>query len=452
MTSRERKAALTARTRKIIELIPGQQWVVEGRRKPDGSHSEPRVITRDEETGALKCPCPGFEKSGECSHEGAVEYMLSGGDVTYYPELSPDKRPIYPQDNPRRKASRRCQEKAAQWLIRDAAQHLFPSYKATRRGRPPTDTADVILCAAKRVQDHKSGDLAQGSVVEDWEHKNLRKNTTNSTQAPSAEALTNNLTKTHIFKAMFKLIELFARLTACNIEAIAVDGCEYNIPARDPSTPVPAHLTKEEARRFQIKTAKLHIAVGVKSGMIMAARVTPGKKHESKKAIALANDVLRIKAIPTLLGDKGYWAEYIIAWLQERGIEVVIPPRTNTKTTVGTILGDYAQWWSKTPPKERGYGRRQRAECANSSDKQLNYENLRSKKPISQAVELLCHVIMQQARTAVWLYLDEQIDDIPFMSARCREHLDNVKKHLVGRVRPDLTPRHRDGLEVDEAA
>ncbi len=452
MTSRERKAAMTARTSKIIELISNRQWVMEGRRRADGTLSEPRLLARDDITDAIKCACPAFEKTDDCRHVGAIEYMLEGGDVTYYPDLTPDKRPIYPQDNPRRKAARRCQEKIAPLLVRDLAQKLFPRVETRRRGRPPTGRADVIVCAAKRIQHCKSGDLAHAYVQDDWENKLLQKNTENSNHPPSVEALTNNMTKPGILKAIFMMIAAFAKLVAGIPEAAAVDGCEYNIPARDPSKPVPLDLTKEQARKFQMLTVKLHIAVGVVTGMILSARVTTGKKHESKKAIALAIDALRVKPIPTLLGDKGYWAEYIIGWLQERGIEVIIPPKSKTKLTVGTILGDYAIWWHKTPSERRRYGRRQRAECANASDKRLNYENLRSKKAISQAVELLCHVLMQQARTAVWLYLNGQIDDIPFMSERCRRHLDNVKKHLVGRARPDLKPRYRDGLREKEAA
>lgn len=66
-------------------------------------------------------------------------------------------------------------------------------------------------------------------------------------------------------------------------------------------------------------------------GVPLGALVTAGQAHESKSFEALMDTVkIRRKRRPSAVaGDKGYSYPRIRAWLKRRGIEAVIPNRSN---------------------------------------------------------------------------------------------------------------------------
>jgi len=66
-------------------------------------------------------------------------------------------------------------------------------------------------------------------------------------------------------------------------------------------------------------------------GVPLGALVTAGQSHESKSFEALMDTVkIRRRRRPdAVAGDKGYSYPRIRAWLARRGIEAVIPPRSN---------------------------------------------------------------------------------------------------------------------------
>lgn len=65
--------------------------------------------------------------------------------------------------------------------------------------------------------------------------------------------------------------------------------------------------------------------------MPLGALLTPGQAHESKSFEALMDTVnIRRRRRPeAVAGDKGYSYPRIRAWLSRRGIEAVIPSRSN---------------------------------------------------------------------------------------------------------------------------
>ena len=68
------------------------------------------------------------------------------------------------------------------------------------------------------------------------------------------------------------------------------------------------------------------------NGTPLAVALSPGQEHESQQVIPLMEDVLQWPQQPAkLAGDKGYSADWIREWLQERGIKPVIPHKKNEK-------------------------------------------------------------------------------------------------------------------------
>lgn len=226
-----------------------------------------------------------------------------------------------------------------------------------------------------------------------------------------------------------------------------MDSSEYNLPTLDRSVDASSAPGDRDQRRILLKmTAKRSIIVGVISGMILAARINVGKNHDIRKARSLVKAALAIKTIKGVIADKAYVQTELFEWLAENCIPAIIPPKSNTKRIVNSILGRHATWWFDNADVQRDYGFRQLSETSNSSDKLLNGENLRSKKPVSQATEILGHVALQDLRQVIWLYLNGTIDDIYFMDGYVREQLEAIRATLAPLPRPDLSPRFRDGL------
>lgn len=68
----------------------------------------------------------------------------------------------------------------------------------------------------------------------------------------------------------------------------------------------------------------------------MAVAVGPGQEHETQKFEPLMEDATAWPQQPEkLAGDKGYSAQDIRDWLKERGIEPVIPYKSNEKHNKG---------------------------------------------------------------------------------------------------------------------
>jgi len=80
-------------------------------------------------------------------------------------------------------------------------------------------------------------------------------------------------------------------------------------------------------------STKIHVLTDLR-GLLLAVTATPGQSHESKEfeklmtagPLSLYRKSKRPKAIA---GDKGYSASAIRNWIQDRGMEDVIPTRTN---------------------------------------------------------------------------------------------------------------------------
>ena len=64
----------------------------------------------------------------------------------------------------------------------------------------------------------------------------------------------------------------------------------------------------------------------------MAVTVSPGQEHETQQFVPLLEEATAWPEQPEkVAGDKGYSAEWIRDWLQERGIKPVIPYKSNEK-------------------------------------------------------------------------------------------------------------------------
>jgi transposase len=78
-------------------------------------------------------------------------------------------------------------------------------------------------------------------------------------------------------------------------------------------------------------STKLHLICDGE-GTPLAVAVSPGEEHETQQFVPLMEEATAWPQQPEkLAGDKGYSADWIRDWLQERGIEPVIPYKSNEK-------------------------------------------------------------------------------------------------------------------------
>ena len=78
-------------------------------------------------------------------------------------------------------------------------------------------------------------------------------------------------------------------------------------------------------------STKLHLICDGE-GTPLAVAVSPGEEHETQQFVPLMEEATAWPQQPEkLAGDKGYSAEWIREWLKERGIEPVIPYKSNEK-------------------------------------------------------------------------------------------------------------------------
>ncbi len=64
----------------------------------------------------------------------------------------------------------------------------------------------------------------------------------------------------------------------------------------------------------------------------MAVAVSPGQEHETQQFVPLLEEATAWPEQPEkVAGDKGYSADWIREWLKDRGIEAVIPYKSNEK-------------------------------------------------------------------------------------------------------------------------
>src|SRR5262249_45080579 len=76
---------------------------------------------------------------------------------------------------------------------------------------------------------------------------------------------------------------------------------------------------------------KLHLICDGE-GTPMAVTVSPGQEHETQQFVPLLEEATAWREQPEkVAGDKGYSADWIRDWLQERGIKAVIPYKSNEK-------------------------------------------------------------------------------------------------------------------------
>jgi hypothetical protein len=447
MTSRQRKAEATYRSRKIVDL-GDRSYLIRGRKLRKGGRAPSYHLQPHPQTAVLTCPCEGFDENGYCRHTLAVEkYIAEGEPKVGYDHLDDSKRATYPQDWPRYNMARRVMLLALPPVLRALANHCFPiDRKGTGKpGRPRLQMRTIAYCILLRSVYKRGGDLTQGLVDDAFARKLIYRQPTMFAAPPSTVAITANMRSERVAKAFQCMITTVNRASfGGKPTRLGIDGSEFNTPT----------LTQgSKGRLINITTVKLHAAVDVDNGTIVCVTVTPGKSGEVEQAVELLETARNLRYVTRFTADRGYVAEELLVYLEEAKIPYAIPTKSNISREGEGILARHRRDWETRSEDEKDeYARRGIVESAFSRLKVLTDEDLRGRTFAAQKVELLSHVLVAIVADIIVRYVGGDIDAPEWIDERSRAILDPVRKIVKDLPRADLSPKYRDGMTDIEAA
>ncbi len=446
--SRKRKALVTYLNRTIVDL-GNDSYLIQGRKLRKGGRAPSFVVAPDVETGEIACPCEGFKENLACKHMGALKkYLTDGAPKVGYDHLDDSRRATYPQDNPRYRMARRVMLRALPFVVRALARHVFPISGSVSRkpGRPRVYLADLIYCVTLRTILKRGGDHTQALVDDAFEKRLLHRRPVLFAAPVATVTITANMRKNpHVHEAMQALIAATASVEKGKATRIGIDGSEFDCPT----------LTQggnKKNRLIDVKTVKLHAAVDVDTGLIVAATVTGGKDGEAEQALLLLEEARTIRFVSHLVADAGYVAEYLFRYCLDNKIECAIPTKSNISTEGDGILAQHARAWRVRSEEDKTlYAMRQISESAFSRIKSFTSEDLRGLTFGAQKTELLSHVLVCNVAWLIARYVYGEID-LPWLDSRCRKILEPAREIVKDLPIPDLSPKYRDGYQDPEAA
>ena len=139
---------------------------------------------------------------------------------------------------------------------------------------------------------------------------------------------------------------------------------------------------------------KIHVAVDVKSGEIVAMEVTSERVGDSRMFQPLVEAAMKIRSICRVTADGALDSKKCFTFLAKYGIDPAIKVRKNSvaksrgcparKQAVAEQLKDYKAWRCK-----HQYGQRWKAETVFSTLKRIFGEHVNAKKYVNMVQEML---------------------------------------------------------------
>jgi hypothetical protein len=174
------------------------------------------------------------------------------------------------------------------------------------------------------------------------------------------------------------------RATSPNaLNLVAIDGSGMSRPLPSP------YYYRRIDKPYPIEIPlKLSIAVDTRTKKIVSLRVRSKRSHDIKDAKYL------IRNLPSkpkcIIADKGYDAEWLHQFCNDRGIDTCIPIRNYGKPRVGITRLRHTK---AKKIKQRRYGRREMVESVFSATKRKFGASVSSTSVIGKRTEMYCRAI-----------------------------------------------------------
>lgn len=276
-----------------------------------------------------------------------------------------------------------------------------PPYKGN--GRPSLPLRDVLLYGLTQQFRH-NGARRHKSDGNRLQEDGL------TTQNPHCQAATRIFTDPNLIPTLQKVVTLAALPVAVLEDSATIDStglaCARYGTYRE---------TLYGPRRAHREWVKLHALMGLRSKVIIAARVTPGNVHDTTQLPALLKDAQPYFHLQRILADKAYSSKKNIYTITAMGATPYIPFRSGKNTPAGNTGaasyrgGIHAKAWRRSwhyfnlyrDEFNEMYRFRGNAETGNSAFKGVLNEHIRARKPAARVNEALCRVIAHNIRQLV---------------------------------------------------
>lgn len=179
------------------------------------------------------------------------------------------------------------------------------------------------------------------------------------------------------------------------------------------------------------KTAKLHIAIGVQTLMVVAASVSDGYDQDQNHFEKLLEQFSRRFRIDEVLADAGYDVPRFFEAVAACGGEALIDQKATTKPLgqphhdemVRLRRNDFDRWFDR-------YRYRTLVECANSIMKRTIKRVIRARLERSRTNELLLVCIVHNLARLIVARIEHGIE-IPWADAEALDMMDAIREPLA---------------------
>ena len=355
------------------------------------------------EAGVWICDCPDWEERRlPCKHVMEMLHSLDPSRTPIEAAALDTGRKRYSRDWPAYDAAHRDEPlhfDPLMWDLLEPLDSLDPPRAAGKPGRPSTPLRVQFLVAAKYVRSKRGSRGANGELAKDCKAYDTLLSRPLNESAPSR--LFNRAGVTQL------IIELIERSSMAMVDiedggTVALDSTGFCIECRG------AYCTEKHDPGRRHTWIKAHIAVGVKTHIILSAKVTDEHGADCPQFLDLLNRVVTRGHKPArVVADKAYLSRENIDGAIALGIDPKIPFKINS---VARAKGSpawrqkYHEFMAKREEFDRAYHLRSNVESVNSAVKRTLGEQLLSHNSIARFNEflmrLLCYnigVVVEQA-------------------------------------------------------
>lgn len=400
-TRQERGRALA--NDKRIKRIAGATWLVPSQTQNAGGY----VVNLLD----ASCTCPDHEtRRAKCKHQWAVEFRqtieTAPDGSTVITESVKVTRKTYTQDWPNYNAAQCSEKRIVQTLLRNLCDGIqTPPHEG--RGRKPIPLSDAVYGMAMKVYTTVSGRRATTDIEACAEAGHM-------TKAPRYNTLFDYFEKPEMTPLLTALIEESAAPLASIETKFAVDSTGFG-------TVVWRRWFDQKYGREMKEHGwvKLHVAVGVKTNIMTAARVTESTVNDCPELPALAKTTAERFTIAEMSADKAYLSHANLDTIEALGAIPYIPFKSNSK---GAGPAAWRRMWGLFLYKHdeflAHYHLRSNVETAFSAIKRLLGAAVRSKLFVAQVNEVLCKVLVYNLTVLVHAMFELGIEDPTFAAPK----------------------------------
>jgi transposase len=396
MDEREQKALVIAATSKI-ERRGSETWIV-----PSQSCNGKYAVTVTAEGKA--CTCPDFElRQLPCKHVMAVQYVLFREQTT---ETKPDGtvsttttetkavRVTYAQNWPAYNAAQTTEKEHFLRLLHQlVAKVETPEHKGA--GRPRTPLSDMLFAAVYKVYSGMSGRRFMTDLRSARDQGLVG-------HAPAFNTIFDALRTEEVTDILHDLVEQTAAPLREIEQDFAVDSTGFGT-----SNFFRYYSMKYKHEQVGRAWVKTHVAVGVRTNVVTAVKISGMNEHDSPQFPELVEQTAKNFKMREVSADKAYSSRDNLEFVESKGAAPFIPFKSNANPVAKS--GRKSEAWERLfhlfamekATFLASYHKRSNVESSFSSMKRVLSGNVRAKTPVAQGNEVLLKIVAHNIRMLI---------------------------------------------------